>query len=361
VTTEDITTLRLVNQGIAPASGVKTPEAVVKHMGAMQAQDYYGSVWAIGLRTNRTEKEVIRSIEAHSIVRTWPQRGTIHFVPAEDARWLVSLSADRLVRGARGRQEQLGLSQDMLAQSKVVLTRALADGRFLTRPKVMETLEAAGISTKSGIGYHILWYLSQTGVTFIGPMEGKQQTIGLLDGVAATHQSFSQHEGMAELAKRYFISHGPATMADFMWWSGLKTADAKAAVEAHASVLTSEKIEDKEYWMSKASLVAFKTGAAPTESYLLPGFDEYMLGYKDRTAALHIDHTQKIVPGGNGMFLSTIVVGGQVVGTWKRVIKKDHVLITLSPFRMLTKAELKSLQRPAEQYGRFLELPAKLA
>ena len=360
MTTQDITYLRLINQGIASSGGSKTPEEVAKRMGAMQAQDYYGSLWAIGLRTNRTEKEVIHAIEKHTIVRTWPQRGTIHFVPVEDAEWLVGLSADRLVRGARGRQDQLGLTQEVLAQSEAVLTQALKGGTFLSRPKVMDTLESAGISTKSGRGYHILWYLSQTGVTFIGPMEGKQQTVGLLRSAAPHPKNITQQDGITELAKRYFTSHGPATLADFMWWSGLKSGDARAGLEANTAVLTSEKVEGKEYWMPKTLPEKGALSVASSTSYLLPGFDEYMLGYKDRSAALHTDHTQKIVPGGNGMFLSTIVIGGQVVGIWKRVVKKDHVLITLSPFKTLTTAELRSLQEPIDRYGYFIGLPARL-
>ena len=347
--------LRLRNQQIA-SEQAKSPAEVVRYMGAMQAQDYYGSLWALGLRSQSSEKDIIRAIEDTEIVRTWPQRGTLHFVPAEDATWLVGLSAERLLRGARRRREQLGLDDTVLARSKAILVQVLADVKRLSRPEVMDVLEKAGISTKAGRGYHILWYLSQTGVTYIGPMEGKQQTVALLGAQIINLREFTRQRGIIELTKRYFTSHGPATLQDFMWWSGLTATDARAGLEANTPLLTSEVVGNNEYWLAKDAL---HQNVAVPESFLLPGFDEYLLGYKDRSAVLHTEYAQRVVPGGNGMFLPTIIIDGRVVGTWKRIIKKDHVLVTLSPFKSLPKSSLKSLQAPADQYGRFLGLPVK--
>jgi hypothetical protein len=221
----------------------------------------------------------------------------------------------------------------------------------------MSMLEKVGISTKVGRGYHILWYLSQTGVTYIGPMKGKQQTVALLDKQVPHQKELTRQQGIVELARRYFVSHGPATPQDFMWWSGLTVADAKAGLEANASLLTSEEVEHKRYWMAKDIL---HQAVATERSYLLPGFDEFVLGYKDRSAVLEVAHAQKVVPGGNGMFFSTIVIGGKIVGTWKRSIKKDHVVITLDPFEKLTSSRLRSLQEPVDEYGRFLGLSARI-
>jgi len=139
-----------------------------------------------------------------------------------------------------------------------------------------------------------------------------------------------------------------------MWWAGLTSKDARAGLEASNDILVSETIDGKNYWMAKTLL---QNPTKPASCHLLPGFDEYMLGYKDRSAVLRPEYAQKIVPGGNGMFLSTIVVDGQVVGTWKRVIKKDHVIVTLTPFEALTKANLNSLEKLANHYGHFVGLP----
>jgi hypothetical protein len=351
---QNVARLRLINQNIVN-DGAKTALEVTQHMGAMQAQDYYGSLWALGLRTGLTEKEIITVIVDRKIIRTWPQRGTLHFVPAEDTKWLVSLSAERLLHGARHRQERLDLSDKILVLSKKALTKALQGNQLLTRPQVMEVLEDAGVSTKGGRGYHILWYLSQSGVIYVGPMQAKQQTFGLLDDLVPQPKSYSRQAGIAELARRYFISHGPATLQDFMWWTGLTAADAKGALEANKSSLQSEKIANKDFWMAKNTALGVDNTA-----FLLPGFDEYMLGYKDRSAALHPDYAQAIIPGGNGMFASTIVLDGQVVGTWKRVLKKDHVQITLAPFQRLAKTDIQKIQAAAERYGHFVGLPPKL-
>jgi hypothetical protein len=277
-------------------------------------------------------------------------------VSAADAKWQVSLSAERLLRGATTRRKQLGLDDSTLAKSQSILTRALTDGNILTRPQAMQLLEEADIATDAGRGYHILWYLSQSGVTYIGPMAAKQQTIGLLDEITPQGNNRKREDGIAELARRYFTSHGPATLQDFMWWSGLTSADGRNGLEANQALLVKDQFEGKDYWSPKDSAAQTASGVG---SYLLPGFDEYMLGYKDRSAALHADHANKIIPGGNGMFLSTIIIGCQVSGTWKRQIKPDHVVIHLTPFRHLTKVEAASLVEPAEAYGKFLGLPYK--
>ncbi|HET7273937.1 MAG TPA: winged helix DNA-binding domain-containing protein [Longimicrobiaceae bacterium] len=328
--------------------------SVAQHMGAMQAQDYYGTLWALGLRTGKTEREVIKAFEDAEIVRTWPQRGTLHVVPAVDAKWLVSLSEERLIKGAASRREALGLTDEILGKARDTLVGALQGRKLLSRPRIMEVLEDAGISTKSGRGYHILWYLSQTGVTVVGPMEGKQQTFALLDDWVPNARTLSREEGIAELARRYFTSHGPATVKDFGWWTGLTAADAKVGLAANRSALISAKVDRHEYWFAGDT----PTGEDQKGDFLLPGFDEYMLGYKNRDAALRPEQAENICPGKNGMFLSTIILGGQVVGTWKRTVRKGRVEIALSPFKRLSREDKARLEEPANAYGRFLDLPA---
>lgn len=356
MTTRELTTLRLYNQRIAQPTAKATPKAIALHMGAMQAQDYYGVLWSLGLRTGRTQDEIVEAIAGQDIIRTWPQRGTLHVVPPADAAWLVGLSASRLLKAAARRRSTLGLDDETLKAAKHTLEHAL-QGKLLTRPEVMAVLERAGISVASSRGYHILWYLSQMGVTYIGPMRNKQQTIGLLAELVPKPIQLSREQGIAELAKRYFTSHGPATLQDFMWWSGLASADAKTGVAANQTTLTSVEFAGKIHWTPKA----IPAGEAKSSAFLLPGFDEYVLGYKDRSAILQSDHAPKIVPGGNGMFLPTIVLDGQIVGTWKRAIKKDHVLIELAPFAALSKADLRELEQPITAYGCFWGLPTKLS
>jgi hypothetical protein len=348
----DIAHQRLFNQRI-DGKRFEKPEEVVRWMGALQAQDYYQSLWAIGLRTQcSTTADIEQAVEDHKIVRTWPMRGTIHFVPSEDAKWMVQLSAARMIAADARRQRQLELDEKILERCKVLFYEALCGGKRLSRPEMMRVLEDAGISPQGQRGYHILWYTSQIGLICQGPMAGKQQTFVLLDEWAPNSKEISREESLAELARRYFPSHGPATVHDFAWWGGLTVTEARSGLEAVKPELISEKINGKDYWMAAPDGSTYEQSRA----YLLPSFDEYLLGYRDRSAVLVEEHVQKVVPGKNGMFLSIIVVDGQVVGTWKRTLKKKAVEITFNPFYNLA-AEDAGLTEAAHRYCEFVGLP----
>jgi hypothetical protein len=350
----DIPGRRLINQRIAGNRFAK-PGDVVAWMGALQAQDYAQAVWAIGLRTqSATLADVERAIAAGTILRTWPMRGTIHFVPAEDARWMLELSAKRVIAGAKRRREQLELDEAMLERCCEICAKALAGGKRLTRPEMLRLVEDAGISTRDQRGYHILWYAAQTGLTCIGPMQGAQQTFALLDEWAPNARKLSREEGLAELAGRYFTSRGPATIQDFAWWTGLTIGDARIGVQANDH-LRSELIDGKDYW-GPANPVDGKSQPA-SGVYLLPGFDEYLLGYKDRGAVLAPERAQQVVPGGNGVFFPTVVANGQVVGTWKRRRTKDSLTLTVRAFADPEQVA-KGLAEAADRYAAFMGVPS---
>ncbi|MBI5958687.1 MAG: AlkZ family DNA glycosylase [Chloroflexi bacterium] len=343
---------RLSNQRIGGEKFEK-PEDVVKWLGALQAQDYMQAVWAIGLRTKSgTLADIEQAIENGKIIRTWPMRGTIHFIPPEDARWMLKLSAARLLAADQRRMDQLELSVEIMARCQDLFYGALSGGRRLSRPEMMKLLEDAGISTEKQRGYHILWYISQSGIICPGPMQDKQQTFVLLDEWVPELRELSREDGLAELARRYFAGHGPATVHDFAWWVGITITEARLGLEAAKPGLVSEKIEGKEYWMGASSPARESVSGV----YLLPGFDEYLLGYKDRDAVLAAEYAQKIVPGNNGVFLPMIVVEGQVVGTWKRSLKKKAVDITLQPFMPLGPLEDRIIET-AQSYADFIGQP----
>jgi len=345
----DIAGLRLRNQRIAGA-GFKQPGEVVAWMGAIQAQDYLGALWAVGLRMKKATEEVVeRAIAEREVVRTWPMRGTLHFVAPADIRWMLALLARRVLSGRPARYRQLELDQAVFNKSRDVLVSALEGGRQLTRDAMYQKLEAGGISTAGQRGIHILGRLALDGLLCFGPREGKQQTFVLLEEWVPPARMLDRDEALAALAERYFTSRGPATLQDFVWWSGLTVADAKAAIELAGSRLQKEDA----FWFG------LKTPAAtPAPAYLLPPFDEYTIAYKDRSAVLDPAHGG--VVSGNGIFYPILVLGGQVAGTWKRELKKESVAITLSPFKPLKKKERDAIALAAEQYGRFIGKPAVL-
>jgi hypothetical protein len=350
----DIVYQRLVNQRINGEKFGK-PEEVVRWLGAIQAQDYLQALWAIGLRLqSAVVADIEQAIFDGRIVRTWPMRGTLHFVPPEDAKWMLKLSASRILARDGRRLEQLGLDEEVMERCKELFYDALKGNKRLSRPEMMKLLEEAGISTENQRGYHILWYASQSGLICLGPMQDKQQTFVLLDEWVPNSRDLSREVSLAELARRYFASHGPATVHDFAWWSGLTVTEARSGLEATMTELISETIDGKEYWMT--SDAPGHTAYDEADVDLLPAFDEYLIGYKDRAAVLTVEDAPRVVPGKNGIFLPTIVVGGRVVGTWKRKLKKNSIDITLSPFTHLGVSDERVI-KAAEYYSDFVGLP----
>jgi hypothetical protein len=352
----DIGSLRLHNQQIARGR-FKKPEQVVASLGGMQAQDFPGVKWSVGLRLPQAiDADLNRAIDAGRIVRTWPMRGTLHIVAAADVRWILSLTSPKNISGSQRRREALELDDKTLARCREIFARTLQGGKQKSRDEMYAALEYAGISTEGQRGYHILWNSALHGLICFASTTEKEQNFALLEEWVAPAREITRDEALAELALRYFTSRGPVTLQDFIWWSGLSAAEARAGFEEVKSALVQETVNKQVYWMPPDAV-------QPTESvsaYALPGFDEYLLGYKDRSAVLDAAHADKICPGGNGMFASTIVINGRVAGTWKRTFRKSSVEIVASPFATLRKAELKAFHEAAERYASFMSLPLVL-
>ena len=342
---------RLYNQQIASPT-FEQPSDVVGWLGAVQAQNYLGALWAVGLRMkSATEQDIEQALADRTILRTWPMRGTLHFVAAADVRWMLELMTPRvLVASSRRLQKEFGLDDAVFARSREVLSRALQGGRQLSRNAMYQVLEAAHISAAGQRGLHILWWLAQEGLLCFGAREGKQQTFVLLEEWVPGAERLERDEALAQLARRYFTSHGPATVQDFTWWSGLAPADAIAGLESVKADLTQEVVDGQTYWFSSAMPTVKEK--SPT-AYLLPAYDEYTVAYKDRSAVLDPLHAQR-PDSGHGIFYPTMVLDGQVVGTWKRTLNKGSVDITLRPFTPLKKAAEQAFAKAARRYGAFL-------
>jgi hypothetical protein len=350
----DIAQQRLRHQHIA-GERFGQPDEVVRWMGAMQAQEYQQALWAIGLRMrSATRVEIEAAIAAREIVQTWLMRGTLHVVAAEHVTWMRELLAPRRLAAAASRLKQLELDSQTLERCAALFQGALRGGKLLTRSEMMRLLETARISPQGQRGYTILWYLAMNGLICLGPMREKEQTFALLDEWVPASRQLSRGEALAKLAGGYFASHGPATADDFAHWAGLTLTDARAGLDAVRSSLHSEKRGVKLYWSSTA--VPDYTAYDAPSVHLLPGFDEYLLGYKERGDVLAAAHAHKVVPGGNGIFFPMIVAGGQVVGTWKRALKTGALSITLSPFTPLDIPK-ERIMEAAQRFTDFLGLP----
>jgi hypothetical protein len=349
-------TRRLYSQQIANVTRDR-PGDVVAWLGAVQAQDYLGALWAVGLRTQHaTEAAIERAIADRMIVRTWPMRGTLHFVAPPDVRWLLALSEARMIARSAGRFQALGLDDATIARCRDVCIRALQGSQRLTRRALYQAFEAAAISVAGQRGIHILWRLAQEALICFGPREGKQHTFVLLDKWTPSSRTLAREEALAELSARYFTSHGPATVQDFVWWSGLTTADARLGIALAGARITREVFDGQVYWQAAAM------PPAPPESsgaHLLPAFDEYTVGYRDRGAVLDPAHAKQVNLGG-GMLNPVIVIDGRVVGTWKRALTRTAVTVTLAPFDGLNPTIHGAVAAAASRYGAFLGLPVQL-
>jgi hypothetical protein len=352
----NIASQRLSNQRITGAvSG--NPGDLVAWMGMLQAQDYLGALWAVGLRLQQsTEAAIEQALADATLVRTWPGRGTLHFVAAADVRWMLELLTPRIVAGRAGRVRQLGLDEDTFARSRSLFLQALQGGNRLTRDAAYRLLEAGQISTTGQRGIYILWRLAQEGLICFGPRQGKQQTFVLLSEWLPGAKSMALDQALAELARRYFTSHGPATLTDFAWWSGLNLGEAKKGLEMAKTFLVQEPVNGQAYWSPASPSPVLP--AAPL-AHLLPAFDEYLVAYKERSSVLDPNYVKQINAGG-GMLNPVIVMNGQVMGTWKRRLKKDAVVITPAWFAVPGEAQQQAFAAAAARYGQFLNLPVLL-
>jgi hypothetical protein len=353
----DVARLRLRALGIDRPSAT-TPEAVVTHLGAVQAQDYPGALWSIGLRiVGATRADVERAVVDRTIVRTWPMRGTLHFVPSPDARWMLELLAPRIIRSAAALHRQLELDAAALRRCRLLVSRALAREPVLSRGALYTALQTGGVSTSSLRGIHIIRQLAMERMICQGPHAAKEPTFTLFDDWISTSRQLERDDALRTLAERYFRSHGPATLRDFVYWTGLTVADAKIGLHLAQPSLERVEISDGDLWMSNQRRA---TDALASAAHLLPGFDELIAGYKDRSAMVAPRHAGRVLSTANGVFAATLVLDAQVCGTWKRAASAKAVVLEAAPFVRLTAAQKQSFDVPRARYANFLGAPAAL-
>lgn len=353
----DITRIRLWNQQIESSSFTSVKD-LVGWMGAMQAQDYAMAKWAVGTRVpGATEAIVEQALHNGDILRTHVLRPTWHFVRPEDIRWMLALSAPQIMTSMRSRDRELGLDDALYKKTNRALEKMMTGQQHLTREEIMERLKKAKLATDSNQAWHIIVRAEIAGILCSGHPDAKNQTYTLLEERVPPQPEISREDALARLARLYFNSHGPATVKDFAWWSGLPAAAVRTATEGLAAAFIAETIGTDTYWFPDSSHLP----VAPKNSvYLLPAFDEYLISYKDRTAAIRLSDQAKAFTN-NGIFRPVIVVNGEVTGIWSRNQKKDKVVVTPDFLKPPAKATLQHLYKAAETYGRFYNKTGLLA
>ncbi len=347
----DLALLRLVALRIA-GDGLRTATEAVRWLTCVQAQDLPGALTSVALRVDGgTRADVVAALDAGEVVRSWPMRGTLHFTAAEDIGWMTALAAPRVVARAARRREQLGLDVADFERARSLTVDALSGGHRLSRAELLAAWEARGLSTAGQRGYHLLGQLAMTGTVCLGPMRDNEQLVVLHDEWVPAARRPERDEALGEWADRYFRSHGPASVADFTRWTGLPAADARAGVAVARADLAELVVDGTTYLMDPATpdrLAGCRRAAGG--AFLLPGFDEYVLGYGDRSAIVAAEDADRIVPGGNGMFRATVVHNGRIVGTWRRTRTGD---VDATPFTTFATAVDRALPRLARAQRRI--------
>jgi DNA glycosylase AlkZ-like len=351
----DIPHARLHHQRLT-SPRFKEPVDVVRWLGAVQAQEYAAAKWAIGQRMRRaTDDAVERALSEGSILRTHVLRPTWHFVAPEDIRWMLELTGPRIKATIASYARKVSLDEVTFKRSQKVMERALRGGRHLTRRALRQTFQRAGIPTNGIRAVLMLMRAELDGLICSGPRAGKEFTYALLEERVPKSQALTRDESLRELTRRYFTSRGPATLQDFVWWSGLTTADARSGIEMAGSDLSHDMIDGSVCWLPSPRRAVRRTAGA---AHLLPVYDEYLVAYKDRSAVVD---SRDGKPGTNTLFGSTIVVNGRVAGTWKSTRSEHETLVTLSAFAPLTGRVRRAVDDAARRYGTFLGQSVRVA
>lgn len=352
--TDDIAELRLVSQKLAGQS-LRTSQAIVQHFGAMQAQDYAGAKWAIAQRSaGLTTADVEASFSKGDILRLHVLRPTWHFVARDDIRWMSKLTAPGIKKASAYYLRRAGIDEALQKKVNDIIAAALQGGKQLTKIELKSKLQQAGINTVDPLRVTFFILGAEVdGVICSGKVRGKQQTYALTMERAPAAEMLPRDEALAKLAFTYFNSHGPATLKDFVWWSGLSATDAKLGLELAKTRLVRETANEQTYWLSA-------TLAAPSDYphvRLLPNYDEYIVAYADRTATLKKSLIKKVDSRDNILFNHTVVVDGVVRGIWKQTVRKSQTTLDVQLFNTFSAAEKAGLESAVAAYATFAQTP----
>jgi hypothetical protein len=345
-----ISKARLFSQKIA-TSEFKTAKEIVSWMGAMQAQDYSMAKWAIGVRLSVSDEQMVEtSFNNGEILRIHVLRPTWHFVSPDDIYWMINLTAPKIKSSVKSRHRHLELSESIINKSNSIIEKELGNRINMTREELATEFHKSGINTDANRLSHLLFCAELEGIICSGPLKSKKHTYSLLSERVPRKKELPRDESIAELAKRYFTSHCPATIQDFAWWSNLSLNEIRKAIDSFKSEFISDTTVTGQYLYP----VTFSGPELNKSSvYLLPAYDEFLISYKDRSSSLSLVNNKKAVSA-NGIFYPPVIVNGLVAGLWQRTTQKEKVVITLNLFQPLSKFSMKEIGKKVSEYGKFI-------
>jgi hypothetical protein len=349
VVNPDIPLQRLRNHRIEPPLRGR-PAALVASLGAVQAQEYPFAKWGLALRLagETTDADIEQDFDAGRILRTHVLRPTWHFVSPDDIGWMLELTGPRVRRHLASYTRRRSLETKTLTRAATLFEHALGAGHPLTRAELGAVLTRAGIVLDSFQLALAAIYAELERVICSGPRRGKTFTYALFGERASGTHRLSREESLAELTRRYFASHGPATIRDFVWWSSVTTADARRGLDLIGA--RQQAHDGLTYWGIRAARTA---GIERPTVRLLPIYDEYLIAYRDRVAVPHGSGTLGSGPA-TVTFRHAVVIAGRVAGTWNTGAHPTGLAVKVTPARQLTRIERRGVEAEARRYGRFL-------
>jgi hypothetical protein len=272
--------------------------------------------WAVGIRLpGATERQVADALAKGDILRTHVLRPTWHLVTREDIRWMFAVSAERIRFAMRSSDKRRGIDETDHARVQRLIAEALGGGNHLTGRQIAKLLEAEDIDTGNYRLYLFLMRAETDALIASGAPLGNTHTYALLDERAPRTDDLSFDESVCRLARTYLRGHGPATVQDFSWWSGLPLGKAARGFSALGNEFESFEVGKHTYYQVAGGQGA-DDRARTQQAHLLPAFDEYIIAYRNRDAVVPAAHASKVFTK-NGIFRPTILVNGKVVGIWR--------------------------------------------
>ncbi|MFI9561007.1 winged helix DNA-binding domain-containing protein [Nonomuraea endophytica] len=340
--------------GARPFSGAAE---VVGWFGALQSQDYQPAKWAVAQRLGPgvTDADLDRAFDDGVILRTHVLRPTWHFVARADLRWLLELTAPRVHALNAYAYRRGELDSALLCRTTDLIADAVAGGNHLTRTEIATLLARHGVIAEGfRLGY-ILIHAELERVICSGVLRGKQHTYALFEERAPQAASLEREAALAELVRRFFTSHGPATAKDLAWWSSLTRADIATGLSLAGQALESTDVDGVTYWSAPGDDPA----PAPSPSVrLLQAYDEYIVGYRQSKHLLDLGGLTAAAPDRPALPNGVILVDTQVAGRWKRTVRADAVKLEAVLYRPFGAAESAALQAAADELGMFLGVRA---
>jgi hypothetical protein len=327
------------------------PADVVRWFGAMQAQEYAHAKWAIAQRCRETgDKQVEANYATGEILRTHVVRPTWHFVHRDDLRWVLDATRHRVHQTNGSIYRAFDVDETTFRRSARVFARALRGGNELNRKELAEVLRKdAGIDAAGVRMGYILMRAELDGVIVSGTIGGKQPTFTAFADRVPEGPSMPREEAMAELARRYFLSRGPATLRDFARWSSLTLAEATAGLSAVRSGFEHRDIEGRAYYFAARST---RRSPAPPRIDLIQAYDECIMSYSESKDVLRSDVATRHSPNLN-IYLHAVLLNGRLVGHWKTVFDRKSLTVHAALYRDLNRDERAAMDDATARLSRY--------